>query len=303
MASVSSKWVDRLARMLPRRAPARSTLLYALWTATWFLLFLALTFPHELIARHYANELESASGWRLRFGDVRMRPWSGYHVAQMQVIAPGENVDPVLSAQEVVVRPSLLRLLLGRGVFPVYFSGEAYAGTFSGSFDRAAGLDLDWGGLRLGDYPRLSDLVEGNWSGELSGQTHLAGQGELRTLRGRGTVTLRNAALTQGRAQGFAIPDLHFASGDCQFELKNGRLDLRSLKLSGAELDAELSGQVFLTSSANMPVVSATLTLRPIPGAAGGFEALLSLLNRNPQSPGSPYTFTLYGPVNAIRAR
>jgi type II secretion system protein N len=302
MPSTLSSFVDQFARILPRRAPARPTLGYALWTVIWFFLFLAFTFPHELVVRHNANELVSGSGWQVRFGDVWLRPWSGYHLAQMQVIAPGEDVDPVLSANEVVVRPSLL-FLLGRGVFPVHFSGEAYAGTFSGSFDGMAGLDLDWGDLRLGDYPRLTKLVEGNWSGELSGEAHLAGQGNLKTLRGRGSVMLRNAALTQGRAQGFVIPDLHFASGDCEFELKNGRLDVRSLKLSGSEVDAELRGQVFMVSSTSAPVVSATLTLRPIPGAPPGLEALLSLLNGKPQSPGGPYTFTLYGPLNAMRVR
>jgi type II secretion system protein N len=240
------------------------------------------------------------SGWHVRFDDVRLRPWSGYHLARLRAYPPGETLDPVLSAREFVVRPSWL-LLLGHGPFPISFSGEAYGGTFSGSLDRAGGLRLEWAGMRIADYPRLTEFVEGNWSGDLSGELQAAGwEDDPKSLRGRGTIALKNAALLQGRVEGFVIPDLHFASGDCEFELKNGRVDVHSLKLSGSEVDADLRGQLFV---ATPQIVSATLTLKPIPGAPRGLEALLSLLNGSAKPRGGPYSFTVYGPVNALRLR
>ncbi|MBI2962519.1 MAG: type II secretion system protein GspN [Deltaproteobacteria bacterium] len=301
MASLQSV-AGRLGRLLPRRPPAPSTWLYAAWTAAWFLLALLLTFPHDLVVRHWADELQRDSGWQIRYGEVWLRPWSGYHLSDARLIAPGKDAEPWIAAEQVVLSPSWLTLF-GRGGFPLAMSGSAYGGSVSGSVGRSGALDLEWSGLRLADYPHLTRLVEGRWAGEISGEIHLGGQGDLRTLEGRGKVRLRDGALTQGKAQGFVIPDLHFASGDGEFEFKAGRLDVRSLKLSGAEIDAELRGQIYWLGAGSVPLVSATLGLRPVPGAPAGLEPLLMLLHRNQRPPDGTYSFTLYGPLGAVRVR
>jgi hypothetical protein len=43
--------------------------------------------------------------------------------------------------------------------------------------------------------------------------------------------------------------------------------------------------------------------VKPIPGAPAGFEPLLILLNHNQKPPSGSYSFTLYGPLNALRVR
>lgn len=292
----------RLGRLISRRPPAPSTWLYPAWTAAWFLLFLLITFPHDLVVRHWTQELEADWGWQVRYGEVRLRPWYGYRLSDARLIAPGKDSEPWVAANEVVLSPSWLALV-GQGAFPLGFSGSAYNGEVSGSVDRDGALDLEWSGVHLTEYPRLTRLVEGNWSGELSGEIHLTGKGDLKSLEGRGKVGLKNGALTQGKAQGFTVPDLHFASGDSEFELKAGRLDVRSLKLSGSEIDAELHGQIFLVSAGSTPLVNGTLSLKPIPGAPAGLEPLLMLLNHNQRSPSGTYSFSLYGPLNAMRVR
>jgi type II secretion system protein N len=302
LGTTVSGFAGQLGRLLPRRVPAPSTFGYAIWAAAWFVLFLALTFPHDLIVRHWSDEIAAQSGWQLRYDDVWLRPWNGYHVSRARVVAPGKDPEPVLAAAEVVFRPSF-SVLFGGSPFPFYFSGHAYGGDFVGSVAQTGALDLSWTALRLGDYPRITSLVDGNWAGELSGELHLSGSGDLKTLEGRGRLGVKNASLTQGKAQGFTIPDLHFASGDADFEMKAGRVEVRSLKLSGSEVDAELHGQLYLLSTNAMPVVNAALTLKPIPGAPPGLEALLTLLNRNQKPPSGAYSFTLYGPLNSLRVR
>ncbi len=292
----------RLGRLLPRRAPTPSAWLYAAWTVAWFLLFLLLTFPHDVFVSRWTDELEADSGWQIRYGDVWLRPWNGYHLSNARLIAPGKDAEPWIVAKEVALSPSWL-VLFGQGVFPLGFSGSAYGGSVSGSVDHARTLDLEWSGLRLADYPRLATLVEGNWTGELSGELHLAVKGDLKNLEGRGKATLKNAALTQGKVQGFTVPDLHFASGDGEFEIKAGRLDVRSLKFSGSEVDAELHGQIFLLSAGSTPTVSGTISLKPIPGSPTGIEPLLMLLNHSQRPPSGTYSFTLYGPLNGVRVR
>ena len=302
MASALSSFVGRFGRVASRGASRRSSLFYVLWTVGWFLVFLLLTFPHELVVRGWAERMVGDAGWRLQFGDVWLRPWNGYHLSEVRLVAPGQDTEPWFTAHELVVRPSWL-ILLGQGAFPIHVSGRAYGGDFDGSFDGVAGLDLHWTSLRLADYPHLSRIVDGAWSGELSGELRLGGKGDFRSLEGRGTMALKNASLTQGKAQGFVVPDLHFAEGDAEFEFRNARMEIRSLTLSGSEVDAELRGQVFLLRAGAMPVVSGNMSLKPVPGAPAGLDALLMLFNHNQRPPSGTYSFTLYGPLNAMRLR
>jgi type II secretion system protein N len=292
----------RFARLVPRRLPSRNFAGYAAWTIAWFVVFLTFTFPHDLVVRRWTEDLATQSGWQLRYDDVWLRPWSGYHLAQARLIAPGKDLEPWLAAADVAVSPSL-SFFYGGGGFPLSFSGTAYGGEFSGSLDASGALDLTWSGAHVADYPRLTKLIEGTWNGDLSGELHVAGKTDLKNVEGRGKLGLKNGALTQAKAQGFTIPDLHFASGEAEFELKGGRLDVRTLKLSGSEVDADVHGQVYLGNPTAMPVVNATLGLKPIPGAPPGIDALLQLWNRNQRPPGGVYNFTLSGPLNALRVR
>jgi type II secretion system protein N len=302
VASAVSTFAGRVARLFPRhRLSRRSAIGYGAWTAVWFVVFLVWTFPHDLVVRHWVDEIAERSGWRVRYEDSWFRPWSGYHLAQARLIASGKDSEPWVAAEEVGARPSVTALIRGT-VFPLFFSGRAYGGAFEGSVDLLGALDLGWTSLRLAEYRRLTRLLEGNWNGELSGEIHLSGKGDFKNVDGRGHVGLSNASLTQGKAQGFSIPDLHFPGGEADFEMKANRIDVRSLKLSGSEVDAELHGQLFLSSS-GAPVLNATLTLKPIPGASGGLEPLLMLLNHNQRPPSGAYGFTVYGPLTALRLR
>jgi type II secretion system protein N len=300
MASIVSSYVGQLGRFVPRRLPRGSALGWLGWTAAWFLFFLLITFPHELIVGHWRDEIAARSGWQIRYDDVWLRPWNGYHLAQARLIAPGKEIEPWLSAAEVVFRPSL-SVLIGGSAFPLHFSASAYGGRLEGSIDPAGALDIEWDGLRMADYPRFTKLLEGAWSGALSGEIHLAGKGDFKNVEGRGKLALKNGSLTQAKAQGFTVPDLHFSAGEAELELRTARLDIRNLKLSGAETDAELHGQLNL--QAPIPVVNASLSLKPIPGAPGGLEPLLLLMNRNQKPPNGVYSFNVYGALNALRLR
>ena len=300
MASPISSYLGQFSRLVPRRLPRRSVLGWAGWTAAWFVFFLAITFPHDLIVGRWRDEIAARSGWQVQYDDVWLRPWNGYHLAQARLIAPGKDLEPWLSASEVVFHPSLSGLLAG-SAFPLRFSANAYGGRIDGAIDPAGNLDIEWQGLRMADYPRFTKLLEGVWSGELGGEIHLSGKGDFKNVEGRGKLTLKNGSLTQAKAQGFTVPDLHFSAGDADLELRNARLEIRNLKLSGAEADVDLHGQMYFQTA--MPVVNAALNLKPIPGAAGGIEPMLMLMNRNQKPPTGVYSFTVYGALNSLRLR
>jgi type II secretion system protein N len=171
--------------------------------------------------------------------------------------------------------------------------------------DRSANAiaDVHWRDVDLGRVPELDLLIDADWQGEFGGELHVESGESLQALKGGGQLELRSAALVQGTAQGFKVPDLHFASGESQLEIKAGRVEIAGLKLSGTEADVELRGQIYLRAPASDSVVNGTLSVRPIPGAGTGIDQLLTAMNRNQRPPGGTFTYALYGTVSRIRVR
>lgn len=297
-----AKLVGVLGRALPRQRPAWWTWPYVAWTLACFLFFFAITFPHDLIVRQWVDRFAAQSGWQVRYGRVWLRPWNGYHLAAVEVVAPGADSDPWVSLGEIVLRPSW-GVLIGRGALPLSFSASAYGGEIDGTVQPGGGLDVKWDSLGLAEYTRLTRLVEGTWSGDVSGEVTLRGMGDVRALEGAGKVSVRKAALTQGKIRGFTVPDLHFASGDGEFTVGGGRVEVRQLRLSGSEVDADARGQIFLAQGSAVPTANLVVNLKPIPGANPNLEPMLLVMKGNQRPPNGIYTTTLYGPLNALRAR
>ncbi|MGH7857994.1 MAG: type II secretion system protein GspN [Candidatus Binatia bacterium] len=304
MATAAASILSRFERLVPRQMPRRSFLLYAIYTIALFLLFLVLTFPHDLVARRYAREIARETGWDLRFDDASLVPWAGYRFSNFRVQAPGAGATPWIGADRVSFRPSL-QTLFGGGLSAASFYGEAYGGEFSGStrLGETTTVDLSWQRLDLAQYPRLAEIIDGRWNGVLSGDLHLESRESLRDTEGRARLSLRDGSLTGGSAQGFTVPDLTATQGDGEVEIKGGRLEIRTLKLTGAEIDADIRGQLYLRTPLLQSVVNATLSVKPVPGAAPGIDGLLTLLNRGQKPAGGTYSFTLYGMLSQIRVR
>jgi type II secretion system protein N len=304
MATPAASILTRFERLMPRQMPQRSIVYYALYTVVLFLFFLVITFPHDLVARRYALELERRSGWELRFDDAWLVPWAGYRFANFRIQPGGSAATPWLGLRRLDLRPSL-QTFLGGGLSYVSFHGDAYDGEFSGSV--AIGdptvIDVSWEDLALGSYPRLTEIIEGRWNGSLSGELHLEFGESLRDAEGRGKLSLRDGSLTGGNARGFTVPDLTATQGDGELEVKGGRLEIRTLKLTGAEIDADLRGQLYLRAPLPQTVVNATLSVKPVPGGPPGIEGLLTLANRGQKPAGGTYSFQLYGMLGQIRVR
>lgn len=303
MASAVTPLLSRLERLIPRQLPRREGLFYGLYTGGLFLLFLLVTFPHDLIARRYADEIAGQAGIDLRYEQTRLVPWDGYRFLNVRLLPPGQ-VEPWMGAGSVTVRPPI-SALFGGDLSRAAFHGQAYGGKFAGRIQRGETtvVDLVWSDFALAAYPRLTALVEGRWSGGLSGELHLQAKDTLRAVEGSGKLALKDASLVEGKVLGFTVPDLHSTQGDAEFELKPQRVEIRSLKLSGSEIDADLRGQIYLRTPLDESVVNLTLNVKPVPGAATGIEALLTLLNRNQRPASGTYNYTLYGTLNAIRVR
>ncbi|MEA2624507.1 MAG: hypothetical protein QOD06_552 [Candidatus Binatota bacterium] len=304
MASIIGSVLARLGRLVPRGAFQRATMGYVAYTLVLFLAFFLYTFPHELVVHGIVARLTRGSDWRILYREVSLVPWAGYRIDELRLQAPGNASAPSFRADRVSLRPAV-QSFLGKGFSVVSFDARAYGGELSGSVDRSANAiaDVRWRDVDLGRVPELDLLIDADWQGKFGGELHLESGESLQVLKGGGRLELRNAALVQATAQGFKIPDLHFASGEGQFEIKAGRIEISGLKLSGTEADAELRGQIYLRAPASDSVVNGTLSVRPIPGAGSTVDQLLTVMNRNQRPPGGTFTYALYGTIGRIRIR
>lgn len=294
----------RFERFVPRRKSLGTALPYVIYTAVLFVCFWIYTLPIDVIARRLVNRVTADSGWDVHYDGVRLVPWAGLSFSNVSVSAPRTQGDPRIHLREISLRPSL-RTFLGKGFRQGVFHGEAYGGSFAGGADwsDAVSLDFRWTDLNLAAYPSLSALLEGSWQGKFSGEVHLEGRNFPETLAGEGKLDLRAAALTGASAAGFKIPDLHFAQGASEFEIKAGKFDIRSFKLSGSEVDIELRGQIYIRKPIDQSVVNVTLSVSPLPGGASDIENALRLLNGNRVPANRKYSYSLYGTLSQLRIR
>ena len=295
--------VPRLS-WIPRIRLERRVVLYGIYTLFLFLVFLVLTFPHEVVVGRYAEQFGAESGWTVRYGSVSLVPWAGYRATDFEVFPP-DSPEPWLRASRFDVRPSVGALFRG-DLSTVTFHADAYGGEIRGRLSRTkpAALDLEWSDLDFASYTPLTQLVTGTWSGELSGEVHLSSEGTLAEAKGPGKIRVESFSLTGGDVRGFKIPELHFDRGEGEVEVNGPRVEVKSLKLSGRQVDGEIRGNVFLKRPLGQSVITAgTMTVRPIPGAGADIDALLTLLNRNQKPPGGTFNYALYGTLLRPRVR
>lgn len=295
---------SRLERVVPRRLPRRTMLGYGAYTTGLFLCFLVYTFPAEVIAQRLVNRVAADSGWIVRYDGVRLVPWSGFSFSNLSFAAPQKPGDAAIRFAALAVRPSL-RTFVGGGFRRARFSGQAYGGALSGTADWSAvpTVDLSWTELNLAEYSALSALIEGSWVGKLSGEAHFQGKEFPAAIEGSGKLDIKSAGLTRGNVGGFKIPDLHFAQGASEFEVKGGNLEIKTLKLSGPEIDVDLRGQLYLRKPVGQSVLAGTLGVRPVPGGAPEIENALKLMNGNRPPANGTYSYALSGFLSDPRAR
>ena len=294
----------RLERFAPNGTPRRTTALFALWAVALFLVFLFVTYPHDLQLRRWLATIEKDSGWKIRPETVRFVPWEGYRLSRVEITPPGTPEPAWIEADRLSLRPLLSGLFIGRAN-RFAFEAEAYGGEIDGTFESGerTKIELELEGVSLGSAAALKRAVEGEWQGDLSGRLRIDAGPDVRSLSGEGRLELAGASLRAGNVSGFKIPDLTFERGDADVSIEEGRAQLRKLTLAGKQLDVDVRGDLFLRLPIRQSGLNLTLGIRPVPGASPDLENLLLLLNRNQRPPTGAYALTLAGTLGRPRLR
>jgi len=284
----------RLPRLSLGGSGARLTVLYVAYTTVLFVVFLLLTFPHDIVVRRLLNSVGTA-GSDIEFNSVNFAWWKGYQIDGLRVGSPaGDGDAPVFEMSHFWIRPAVSQLVRGNP-YTVQVSAELYGGSADGDVSLKNGAltgTLQWRGLSVNRYRTLTALLEegqlaGRFSGLVSFETRLANP---TSGQATGEVSIDGAGVTAAKWAGITVPDVSLKQTRLKFKLSPGRLEVQELNASG-DISVQASGQVNLKE----PLPQSTLNLHAtILQTATTPDALKAALALIPRAPGAK----LDAPVN-----
>ncbi len=268
-------------------AGARRTLLYLGYTALLFVVFLLLTFPHDLLIRTALSSV-SRGPVAVEFSGADFAWLNGYELSGLRVgSTSADGQAPYLECTHLWVRPALGALLRGN-LYDLLLQAELYGGTAQGELhlnDGASNGMLQWKDLNLGRYRTLTALLdEGQIAGRVSGFLNFEGHGsKIEAGQSTGELTLEGAALSSAKVAGFPVPDLHLRQTKLTFVVRAGRLEIQAFQANG-DVDVQGSGQIVLRD----PLPDSTLNLRvTIQQSLATPDPVKMLVGLIPRAPGS----------------
>jgi type II secretion system protein N len=268
----SLDWTEGLA--------SRSVVLYALYTAVLFAVFLLAHLPYKELT---SRALQSAHppDMRIDLRDVRFAWWNGFELQGVRIAPADPSLPAYLEAPSLYVRPALGDLVRGR-LQAVEVSGALYGGRVDGSLSRGElnRLRLDFDGVQLQRYPLLGAALEGaQVAGRASGTISVEARGtEIADVRAAGDLQLADASLTEAKWNQLPIAPLHFNTVTARFDLQGGRLDVQELKADGTEITLDAGGQVALRKPLSDSVLNLKVLLAPAPECPDDLKTLLSAI-------------------------
>ena len=289
---------NTLRRLAPaERAPL---MFYALYTATLFLVCLAVTFPHELLVRHILERATPPGPITIEVSGVHLGWPLAYTLDEVRLLERGADpAVPLLTASAVRAAPSLLGLVRGQP-YPLGVRARLYGGTLTALVDprpTAFHVRVALASVDIGRYDPRRLFAEGRLRGRIDGAIELRGDARKPSTTS-GQVALRGAdlAIEGSKVQGITVPDLHFPEVRLAGAVKAGRLDLGELAVHGQEVNLSGQGSVLLQHPPLASLMNLDLTLVPADTAPDSLRPALNLIPGEAAAGGQRHV-RLYGSV------
>ena len=277
--------------------------LYAVYTLTLFVAFLAATFPHEQILRR-TLDAGPAAPVTVEMQGVHLGWTLGYTIDELRLLARGADPSlPLLSTSRLHAAPSLLGLIRGRP-FPLTLSADLYGGSLDATLDldpEAYDVHAKIGALDVGRYASLGLFLDGTLQGHVNGSVELAGN-PVKPATTSGQVDLRatDVALEGGKIRGVTIPDLHFPELHLAGTIKAGRVDLSDVNARGREVTLVGTGTILLAQPLAATLLNLDLTITPAPDLPDNLRAAFNLIPGDP-TPTGDKKIHLFGTLAQVK--
>jgi type II secretion system protein N len=261
---------------------------WGLYTLVCFVAFLFLTFPLDILLQRVIATATHETPLRIRYAHGELT-WRGTGVAHDVTIEQTETNFPALKLNHLTVQPSWLSLLFGRP-FPLTFQANLYGGTIEGTVEQqTAGLEthLTVQHVNLSMLPVPPPGKPGGLKGFLTGSVDLSGDfSQLSTLKGAVTLNLSEGALQAGALGKVPVPSLQSVQGTLQTAIRDGRLNVSDLTLTGDGIEAHLQGTLTLSTPFPRTGLDLQLTTKTVGTPPPTLAVLTSLLPASPNTPG-----------------
>ncbi len=226
--------------------PAIKRFLFAAYVVAVTLALLWICFPSEAVRVHAAARLvEALPGLSVEIRAARPSLPPGILLQDLRISYADK---PVAVIEQIRIVPEWFSLLDEQPVFA--FTGSAADGGISGSGSLAdagagqkANLNARIEGVQLARLPAFQNIFSSRVSGRLEGLL----TGDPGGLRGKITVSDLQLDLA---APVFDLKTLAFRTLEAEIALQSKRLVLRSCRLRGNEMDAEVTGTIVLDALA-----------------------------------------------------
>jgi len=274
----------------------RVMLLYIGYTAALFVIFLLITFPHELLIRRVLGSVNRGPV-TIEFSSASFAWIKGYELSGMRIGSNKDGQAPFLECSHFWVRPALIALMHGNP-YAVQMNADLYGGSAQGDFSMAGGTlvgNLQLHDLNIGRYRALTSLFEeGGLAGRISGELNFETRGgNLNSGQAGGELRLDGGSLTGAKLQGFgSVPDFHFRQAKLKFAVHGGRLEVQEFKASG-DVNVDASGQVAMREPLPESQLNLKVTLETSLATPDPIKTLVALIPRPPGSkPDAPLTIS-----------
>ncbi len=243
-------------------------LLYLLYFATLFFLFLYLLFPYDKLKERLIYEVESKSVLRVNINKLTPLLFNGIRLSEVEVFHRDNPKGAPLFKGDIGLRFSLFRLIR-RGIAVKgdirAYNGEAIVNTTERK------IQGEIKGIDLGAYTTLKGLYDVDAAGIMSGRLDAASGADifsgsslnLEKINGEARFNIANLSVKNLKILGLKLPDTFFDAVQSELRINDGRLNIKRLSLEGRELNIQVTGDIILTREINSSPLNIVVRIKP----------------------------------------
>lgn len=276
---------------------------YVLFSLAVFLVALAYSLPHDLIAARILSAATAGAPVTATFRDVTFAFPNGYRFSDLR-LEPARAPGSALAIDTLTVRTPLLGLLLGRPR-RASLSGSAYGGEISGDVEIRGGgarTRLEATGIELARA--LAPLVPapGRIAGRAELTLELSGDGRTtQSTAGSVALAVRGLELREVAVRGVVVPDLDVRDLTASGQILGSRMQVKEVRATSDAGELAATGDVLLRDPLPQSVLNLRLTVDVRPDAPPALRVATALLPR--RNAGEKPFYTVSGTVAAPSIR